>query len=605
MRFFLPPSGVVALSCLPYQSFAASLHPTILADTNRDGRVDVTGDTDLANKATWTSSRGAIFLPNIGDATGRCATNDLNGVPLSDTELAGCNDSSGDVLLTPIYVAPIRTVPMSDLSDDAYGFVYATRDAAYERVRLFLRADENSTEWTLLDRKYKLHADQLREGLVLGIGSRELVKDSKVWDGGVLVQIEVYDGQSSGSDVVALKLAPVLTHHHLQQVDTLVSVTTNSSAQQLFLSDLSESHRQAKIENPLYLFNGSDDIWAQDFFEPAYASMPGPDGPIAIRIMLRSAQSTRTAGRQVFEQLRGKGVGVFQPTPGFGLEEINSFGNVETMPPYISKSGVRYPAGRIITGKHFDRLPAESMLTFLNSQGAQAPLILEAGWLLIGHVDEFVQFLPFDNELGWTIAVADTNVGMELLEDVSGNGHGGVRAVSFNRTAIMGGYGSPDPEDSTITIDDLLANETFRDINKYSQRHIDANLQILLSEVDLPLDQIIRVPTLFRSSFWEIPDFPSPLPPRVSPLLPGEFQVMSFWPASINGVVLGQHYVSPKPWGPIIDSEDVLERAVRTAYARANMSISFVDDYLSHHVNGGEVHCGSNTLRATNVEWWL
>jgi len=58
-------------------------------------------------------------------------------------------------------------------------------------------------------------------------------------------------------------------------------------------------------------------------------------------------------------------------------------------------------------GKHFSELPAESMLTFLNSQVLQAPLILETGWLVVGHVDEFVQFLSFDNELGLTIAIAD------------------------------------------------------------------------------------------------------------------------------------------------------------------------------------------------------
>ncbi|KAL4936693.1 hypothetical protein BDV06DRAFT_204474 [Aspergillus oleicola] len=103
--------------------------------------------------------------------------------------------------------------------------------------------------------------------------------------------------------------------------------------------------------------------------------------------MLRSAQSTRTAGRQVFDTLRGKGAGGFQPAPGFGHEEINSFGNLETIPPYTSKAGITYKSGRIITGKHYGQLPAESMLNFLNSQEVQAPLILETGWLLIGHVD--------------------------------------------------------------------------------------------------------------------------------------------------------------------------------------------------------------------------
>lgn len=67
--------------------------------------------------------------------------------------------------------------------------------------------------------------------------------------------------------------------------------------------------------------------------------MPEPDSLISIRIILRPAQSTRTAERQFFEQLRGPGVGGFQPLgdtgSGFGHRETNSFGNLETIPPYV------------------------------------------------------------------------------------------------------------------------------------------------------------------------------------------------------------------------------------------------------------------------------
>ncbi|KAG7072687.1 Arginine deiminase type-3 [Colletotrichum scovillei] len=83
----------------------------------------------------------------------------------------------------------------------------------------------------------------------------------------------------------------------------------------------------------------------------------------------RSAQSTRTGGRQVFEQLRGKGVGGFQPKEGhrgFRHLEINSFENLETVPPYSSKSGIRYPVGRMIQVKNFEKMPAESMTRFFD-----------------------------------------------------------------------------------------------------------------------------------------------------------------------------------------------------------------------------------------------
>jgi len=332
--------------------------------------------------------------------------------------------------------------------------------------------------------------------------------------------------------------------------------------------------------------------------------MPGLEGPIAIRVILRSAQSTRTGGRQVFEQLRGPGVGGFQPPSGtgsgFGHREINSFGNLETVPPYTSKSGKKYPAGRIIMGKHFERLPASAMLDFLHGQQIQSPLILEAGWLVIGHVDEFVQFLPYDNDLGFTIAIADTVSGIDMLKHLKATGQGGVRAISFD--GDMQGREEPGLYD---TVDQILSNTTFSDVNAYAQRHIDANLQILLSEIPLSAEDVIYVPTLFRdTTYYDDLGEGDGLPSHGEPIMEGERQLMAFHPASINGIVIGNHYFSPKPWGPLVNGTDVLAQAVEKAYARAGMSVGYVDDFLSHHVGAGEIHCGSNTLRQTDLTWW-
>ncbi|KAL2857163.1 hypothetical protein BJY01DRAFT_202900 [Aspergillus pseudoustus] len=406
-----------------------------------------------------------------------------------------------------------------------------------------------------------------------------------------------------------MKMAPVLTHNHLQTVETLVSTASNSSdpVQLNFVRQLDEAREEAGIANPILLFNQSSDIWAQDFIEPGYASMPGPNGPISIRVILRSAQSTRTGGRQVFEQLRGPGIGGFQPSSGsgsgFGHREIDSYGNLETIPPYTSKSGVSYKAGRIIMGKHFDQLPAKALLDFLYAQQVQSPLILEAGWLLVGHVDEFVQFIPYDNDLGFTISIADTESAIELLKDLQANGHGDTLAMSFE---------TPSEEEELhvfglgLTVSDILANTTFADVNAYAQRHINSNLQILLSEIPLNPADVIRVPTLFHDVgntfdlFWGSDG----LPPRTDPVIEGERKLMSVYPASINGIVVEKRYLSPKPWGPVVNGTDVLASAVERVYSRAGMSVGWIDDYLSHHVGGGEIHCGSNTLRQTDLVWW-
>ncbi|KAM0706067.1 hypothetical protein Q7P35_006615 [Cladosporium inversicolor] len=227
----------------------------------------------------------------------------------------------------------------------------------------------NATSWDVVDKESSFSAKQLREDLDLRLDGRELATNSKVWDGDVVLQFDVFDNSSQASDTVAFRLAPVLTHNNLQKVETLISITANNTTptQDKFIQALEDARQAAGIERPVLLLNQSDDIWAQDFIEPGFVSMPGPEGPVSIRIILRSAQSTRTAGRQVFEQSRGEGIGGFQPTAGLGHREINSFGNLETIPSYTSKSGVKYKAGRIITGKHFDELPAQSMLEFLET----------------------------------------------------------------------------------------------------------------------------------------------------------------------------------------------------------------------------------------------
>jgi len=351
--------GAVCLLTILEASTAFS--PDIRADTDRDGKVDLTGNTGVAGNAFWSNIRGAIFLPNIGDSHHKCSSQNLIGNPLSNAEIAGCHDASGHLAIAPQFLATVKTVPTPGLPDQAYAHVYANLEAAYSRMRLFRRNKNQSTEtsWYIVDKEFSFNASQLREGLDLGLDGREVATNSNIWNGDVVLKFYVFDEGSRASDTLALRLAPVLTHNHLQKVNTLISVAANNATptQEQSIQGSEDALQVAGVERPLLLLSQSDDIWAQDFIEPAFASMPGPDGPVSTRIILRFAQSIRTAGRQVFKQLRGNGIGRLQPAAGFGHREINSFGNLETISPYTSKSGVEYKAGRIIMGKHFGELP--------------------------------------------------------------------------------------------------------------------------------------------------------------------------------------------------------------------------------------------------------
>ena len=54
----------------------------------------------------------------------------------------------------------------------------------------------------------------------------------------------------------------------------------------------------------------------------------------------------------------------------------------------------------------------------------------------------------------------------------------------------------------------------------------------------------------------------------------------------------------------MIGGEDIFAAAVDAAYAKVGMTVVYLDDWDSHHVGFGEVHCGTNTYRDASAPWW-
>ncbi|KAM0421474.1 hypothetical protein ACHAPT_010647 [Fusarium lateritium] len=661
MRF---STGKVAVLALALCHSCHALKATILADTNRDGKVDVKGDTDIKAKTTWTSERGALFLANIGDTNRRCSKKlpPSQDVPEENGEayLDECNDATGNVQRNHKYLAPLRTLPITKLSNSARGKVHVTNTLAAGKVRIFVK---EGSQWAYVGANYTFTASDLRGGLELGIDARD-VRRPNGWDGKAQVHFTVSDGAEKATDSVALRVAPVLTHHHAQLAERVFTThDTEDDVQGNFVTELEYNVADAGIEEEVFLFENGD-IWTQDFFEPGYTSIPGPDGPIVLRVMIRSVQSSRLSGRDVFHLLRDDGVGAVQHL-GDG-DTIDSTGNLETIPPY-KYNGKNYPAGRVIQGQWEGRKPL--MFNFLKAQQAQDPLALDTAWLAVGHVDEFLQFLPSDNKRGWVVVIDDPIAGVELLKKASKDGHGRKKALS--RKLLDG----EDPAELCLpkeTIDQILKLEKFESVNKMAAKRIEGNIAILKRETGLTDDEILRVPATFYYAFAEgwtcsvggpnstnpggpggpgpgpsrgpIPSpAPTPVPSKLGALsalysptkksvaggpaskaksiieaakpkhgvhlgrreVDPETQVVAFYPGTVNGVVLTDSLVlAPNPWGPVIDGEDIIAKAVKETYARASFNVTFQDDWFSHHLGMGEVHCGSNTWRNTDTKWW-
>jgi protein-arginine deiminase len=371
--------------------------------------------------------------------------------------------------------------------------------------------------------------------------------------------------------------------------------------QRKFVADLQVAITGTGVNKPLFLFSGSDDVWAQDIVEPGYTSMPGPDGLITLQVMVRSAQPSRVAGRQVFEYLRTTGRGAVYGFVGI-RDEVNSMGNLETIPPYTLREN-SYPAGRVIQGAHGPLEP--HIYDYMRAQEVQDPLILDllildADWLAVGHVDEFIQFLPAKNSRhGWVLFVADPVGGIEILKKAVRDGHGDVPAFS-RKNATRPPFGPPDAYVPGGSISELLAIPEFVKKNDMFTERIERVREVLQQETGIPDSDIYKVPSVFETGVCSGPD------EGISPERNcSENHGAALYPGVINGLVLSDtEYLSPNPWGPVIGGVDIMVEATNEVYGRIGYHVTYIDDWYSHHVGGGEVHCGSNSIRTVSVPWW-
>ncbi|KAF5856143.1 hypothetical protein ETB97_007826 [Aspergillus alliaceus] len=567
----------------------------IRADSNRDGRVDLTGETDLKDKLEWSNTAGAIFLANIGDTDRRCSKIALQGPPLSNDALAACHDASDDIQRSPDYLAPLRTVPITHLDPDAWGTVSIHQEISRKNVRIFRREGKG---WVITDNDHRFSQGDLERGLQLGIDARDTRRPFG-WDGRVEVQFHVQNGRLHSDDYVRLRVAPVLTHHHLQLAEEFVVTAGNESVtpdQFNFVNDMRAAIEDTGVDKPIFLLEHSDDVWAQDILEPAYTSMPGPDGMVTLQVMIRSVQPSRVAGRQVFEYLRKTGRGAVYGFVGTRLE-VNSMGNLETIPPY-TWGGKSYPAGRVIEGAHGSVQP--DIYGYIRAQELQDPLVLDVDWLAVGHVDEFVQFLRAkDSRHGWVLFIADPIGGIEILKKAERDGYGDTPAFSRKNATVIP-PSPPDPYVPGYSISELLAKPDFVEKNYGFAQRIEKVQRVLQEETGVPDSDIYRLPSVFETGVcWGLDE--GVLPERNC----SDEHAAALYPGVINGLVLSDsQYLSPNPWGPVISGVDIMVEASNAVYGRIGYQVTYIDNWYSHHRDGGEVHCGTNSIRTVSEPWW-
>lgn len=222
---FLPPLDFTKVLKKPGRSASMSagtlawslndVDANIRADSNRDGKVDIRGGTDIPDKWKSTTTAGALFLANIGDTDGRCAK-----LHQDVGQLVTCHDADDDIQRAPQYMANIRTVPIANIGASASGTISVSDKTARSLVRIF-RPQANGS-WQIVKPDTTFSSQELKQGLNLGIDARE-VRTPGRWDGRATVSFTVKDAEKTSTDSVVMRVAPLITHHHKQLLERVVA----------------------------------------------------------------------------------------------------------------------------------------------------------------------------------------------------------------------------------------------------------------------------------------------------------------------------------------------------------------------------------------------
>nr|KAF6379686.1 peptidyl arginine deiminase 2 [Myotis myotis] len=375
------------------------------------------------------------------------------------------------------------------------------------------------------------------------------------------------------TDTVVFRIAPwIMTPNILPPVSVYVCCMKDNY---LFLKEVKNLVEKTNCELKVcFQYINRGDRWIQDEIEFGYIEAPHKGFPVVL-------DSPRDGNLKEFpvKQLLGPDFGYVAREPLFEpVTSLDSFGNLEVSPP-VTANGKTYPLGRILIGSSFPlsggRRMTKIVREFLQAQQVQAPVELYSDWLTVGHVDEFMTFIPIPGTKQFRMLMASTSACYKLFREKQKEGHG--EAIMFKG---LGGMSS-----KRITINKILSNESLVQENQYFQRCLDWNRDILKKELGLTEQDIIDLPALFK--------------------MDESRQAIAYFPNMVNMIVLDKDLGIPKPFGPQIEEVCCLETHVRSLLEPLGLCCTFVDDISAYHKFLGEIHCGTNVRRKPFAfKWW-
>ncbi|XP_058016975.1 protein-arginine deiminase type-2 [Ahaetulla prasina] len=550
--------------------FLTGIGISLDVDADQDGVVEKNNP----KKATWTwgpDGHGAILLVNCDKENPFDSMEDCQDEKIFSKE--DLEDMSRMILRTqgpdrlPTGYEMVLHIPISD--SDKVGVFYLQNPFFGQRYIHILgrRRLSHVVKYTGGSAELEFFVEGLRF-------------PDESFDGLVSVHVSLLEPMAEGipqtpifTDTVVFRVAPwIMTPNILPPISVFVcSVKDNY----LFLKEINSLVSKAGCKISVcsrYMNRG--DRWMQDEIEFGYIQAPHKQFPVVL-------DSPRNGGLEYFavKEILGPDFGYVTQEPLFEVvNSLDSFGNLEVSPP-VSVHGKEYPLGRILIGSSFPtsggRRMTKVVRDFLKAQRVQSPVELYSDWLTVGHVDEFVTFVPIPGKKQFRMLMASPSACYKFFREKQKEGHG--EATMFK------GYSGTDTK--RVTINKVLSNDIMVQENQYVQRCIDWNRDILKKELGLREKDIIDLPALFKMDKGG--------------------KAIAYFPNMVNMIVLSRNLGVPKPFGPIIEGECCLEQHVSSLLEPLGLACSFIDDISSYHKRLGEVHCGTNVQRKPFAfKWW-
>ncbi|XP_036901212.1 protein-arginine deiminase type-6 [Sturnira hondurensis] len=294
------------------------------------------------------------------------------------------------------------------------------------------------------------------------------------------------------------------------------------------------------------------------------------------------------------------GVGyVIRNTKDHSVASLDSIGNVMVSPP-VKFKGREYPLGRILIGSSFypsleGRDMSKDLRRFLYAQQVQAPVEIFSDWLMTGHADEFMCFLPApvksENEKGFWLLLASPSSCYRLFQEKQKEGYGDMPLFEEVREDQLLSNGR-----ETSTINELLDDEDLRSQNDYVEKCINLNRQILRWELGLQDSDIIDIPQLFcLEQLTNVSSSEQPEKHYARPYFPNMLQL----------VVMGKNLGIPKPFGPQIKGTCCLEKRVCQLLEPLGFQCTFINDFDCYLTEIGDFCACANIRRVPFAyKWW-